>query len=82
MKNRNSIKKTILTFGIFLLCVAAYGGFISLTNHFLRSFGYDSKYTTAVLVASTIYVYYRCWKWLCRKLDKIADERNNHNEVF
>lgn len=69
-------KKTIITFGLFLLYVAAYGAVVSLFNHLLRAYGYDSKFATSVLIASTIYVYYRCWKWMCRKLNLIEAEYN------
>lgn len=73
-------KKAILTFGLFLIYVAAYGGLISLLNHLLRTFGYSSHNTTAVLVASTIFVYYKCWIWLCRKLNLIEAGYGNSKD--
>lgn len=76
-KMKTSIKKIVLTFGLFLVCVAAYGAIISLVNHWLRAYGYDSKYITAILIGSTIYVYYKFWKWLCRKLNLIESEYNS-----
>lgn len=60
-----------------MVCVVAYGAVISLINHLLRVYGYDSKYITMVLVASTIYVYYKLWKWLCRRLDLIESKHEN-----
>lgn len=74
------IKKTIITFGLFLIYVAAYGGLVSLINHVLRTYGYSSHNTTAVLVASTIFVYYKCWIWLCRKLNLIKAEYGNSKD--
>lgn len=75
-----TMKKTIITFGLFLIYVAAYGGLISLINHLLRTYGYSSHNTTAVLVASTIFVYYKCWIWLCRKLNLIEVEYGNSKD--
>lgn len=65
------IKKTIFTFGLFLIYVAAYGGAVSFINHLLRVNGYGSEYATSILIASAVFVYYKCWRWLCRKLDLI-----------
>ena len=75
-----SIKKIILTFGLFLVCVAAYSAVISLANHWLRAYGYDSKYTTAILIGSTIYVYYKLWKWLCQRLNLIESDDNSKSQ--
>lgn len=78
---KKSTKNAVLTFVLFLITVAAYGAVIALVNNLLRTYGYESKYTTSILVASTIYVYYKCWKWLCRKLNLIEAQCNDCNNT-
>lgn len=72
MKKRTSIG---LTFGVFLLMVALWGAIIALANHALRAYELNPKATSPLLIAGTIYVYYKMWQWLCRRLDAIKDDR-------
>lgn len=59
-------------FVLFLVFVAVYGAIVALANQMLRSHGYASVSSSTILIASTIYVLYLAWKWLCRKLDLIG----------
>jgi len=61
--------KLIKTFCFFLLFVAVFGTLIALANRYLRLNGTASNYTTAILVAVMVWVYYKSWRWLCHKLD-------------
>ena len=70
MKNRRN--KVLLYFVVFVLCTGVYGALIAFANQLLRKNGIDSPYTTTILIASTIYVYYMLWKWLCRKIDSLG----------
>ena len=65
-------KKIFLIMGLYMLTVAAYGAFIAIASKLLRDNGLDSNYTRVILIASTVYVYYRLWKLLCRRLDRIG----------
>lgn len=64
-----STKKSIKVFLLFLVAVAVYGGLVALANHWYRSSGHTSRSFTVILIGCTVYVYYRAWRWLCRKLD-------------
>lgn len=64
--------KALLYFIIFLCFTAVYGAIIALINKALRANGVDKSYTMPLLIASTIYVYWKARQWFCRKLDLIA----------
>lgn len=65
--------KALLNFVIFICFTAVYGAIIALINNALRANGIDKSYTTPLLIASTIYVYWKAWQWLCRKLEMQND---------
>lgn len=67
--------KALLNLVIFIGFTAVYGAIIALINNMFRSYGIEKAYILPLLISSTIYVYYKAWKWLCRKLDKIASEK-------
>lgn len=63
-------RKCIKVFLLFLIAVAVYGGIVASVNHWYRSVAeHPSKSFTVILIGCTVYVYYRAWLWLCRKLD-------------
>lgn len=61
--------KALLNFLIFICFTAVYGAIIALINNAFRRNGIDNSYIMPLLIASTIYVYWKAWQWLCRKLD-------------
>lgn len=66
---KKSKLKAIIYFLEFLLFVGLFGGVISFINHLLRKNGLASTYTTAILAAILLFVYYKAWRWMCRKLN-------------
>lgn len=64
-------KKIIATFLLFIVSASLVGAGIALINHYFRVVGMESKVTTVVLIAIMVVIYYKLWKWLCRKIDKI-----------
>ncbi len=52
--------------------MAIYGAIIALINNLFRNYGIEQAYVRPLLIFSTIYVYWKAWQWLCRKLDIIA----------
>ncbi len=68
--------KALLDFVIFICFTAIYGAFIALINNLLRAHGIERTYAMPLLIASTVYVYWKAWQWLCRKLDIIALDKD------
>lgn len=68
--------KALLDFIIFICFTAFYGAIIVLINNLFRTNGIDKAYIMPLLIASTIYVYWKAWQWLCRKLDLIASDKD------
>lgn len=68
----NVKKRIFVTMGLFLLMVSAYGAVIAFASGLLRSHGIDSPFIKALLIGSTVFVYYRLWRRLCVSLDKIG----------
>lgn len=68
--------EALLSFIIFICFTAVYGAIIALINNLFRANGIDKAYTLPLLIFSTVYVYWKAWKWLCRKLDKIALDKD------
>lgn len=65
-----------LNFIYFLIFIGVFSGIIALINQLLRKNGLDSPYTTIILAAITIFVYYKAWRWICRKLDIFTSKRD------
>lgn len=63
-------KKALSEFMLYLIMVVFYGVLIALCNHWFRINGLPVKGLTALLIASTVYVYYRLWRRLCRRLNQ------------
>lgn len=68
--------RSFLYFIIFICFTAIYGAIIALINNLFRTNGIDKAYIMPLLIASTIYVYWKAWQCLCRKLDKIALDKD------
>ena len=80
MPENTSKSKAVIYFLEFLLFVGAFGGIIALINMLLRKYGLESPYTKAFLIAVVIFVYYKAWKWMCRKLDIFNSNNKMNNE--
>ena len=68
--------KALLNFLVFIGFTAVYGAVIALVNNRLRAYGIDKAYVMPLLIASTIYVYWKAWQWLCRKLDLLEQNKD------
>lgn len=68
--------KAILNFLVFICFTAVYGAVIALINNLFRTYGIEKAYIMPLLIFSTIYVYWKTWKWLCRKLDIISLDKD------
>ena len=71
--NKSKLAKWKFIIG-FLLFIGIFGGIVALVNQVLRNNGLASPYTQILLAAITIYVYYKAWKWTCRKLDRFGSD--------
>ena len=58
----------------FLIFIGLFSAIIVIVNRILRDNGLASSYTLILLSAITLYVYYRAWKWTCRKLDRFGSD--------
>ena len=61
---------------IFICFTAVYGAVIALVNNLFRTLGVEKTYTLPLLIFSLVYVYWKAWQWLCRKLDEIASDKD------
>ncbi|WP_290460557.1 hypothetical protein [Bacteroides caecimuris] len=68
--------KAVLNLIIFSCFTVVYGAIVALINNLFRINGIDKAYIMPLLIASTIYVYWKSWQWLCRKLDLIASDKD------
>lgn len=66
--------KVLINFIIFICFTALYGAIVALINNLLRTHGVEKAYIMPLLIASTVYVYWKAWQWLCRKLDILDKE--------
>lgn len=64
--------KALLNLVVFICFTAVYGAAIALLNKLFRTYGFEKAYVMPLLIASTIYVYWKAWQWLCLKLDIIS----------
>lgn len=69
MTSKVTKRKAVVCFIEFLLFVGLFGGVVGFINHLLRKNGLASACTQIFLVAITIFVYYKAWKWMCCSLD-------------
>lgn len=74
MTEKMSKSRAIVYFLGFLIFVGVFSGIIALIHQLLRKNGVDSPQITAILAAVTIFVYYKSWRWMCRKLDLFASK--------
>lgn len=65
-------RKSILYLIIFVCFTALYGAIVAIINNLLRTHGIEKGYSIPLLIFSTVYVYWKAWQLLCRKLDKIS----------
>lgn len=64
-------KKVLSEFMLYLAMIAFYGALIAMCNHWFRINGLPVKVFTPLLIASAVYVYYKLWRRLCRRLNSI-----------
>lgn len=64
-------KKALWAFLLFLLIVAIFGAVVALCNQWLREAGDNGKFWKLMLLALYVFVNYKAWRWLCRKLDNL-----------
>lgn len=62
-------KSAIIEFTISLVIIGLYDGLIALCNHWLRLNGWNTKVFLPLLLMSVIYVNYKLWRRLCRRLN-------------
>lgn len=74
MTEKMSKSRAIVYFLGFLIFVGVFSGIIAIIHQLLRKNGVDSPHITAILAAVTIFVYYKSWRWMCRKLDLFASK--------
>lgn len=68
--------KAFLNLMIFICFTAVYGAIIALINSFFRSHGIEKAHIMPLIIFSTVYVYWKAWQWLCRKLDGIGSDKD------
>lgn len=61
---------------IYICFTVAYGAIIALINNLFRTNGIDKAYIMPLLIVLTIYVYWKAWKYLCSKFDKITLDKD------
>lgn len=66
---KTKAKKALFEFMLYLIMITFYGTLIALCNHWFRINELPVKVLTPLLIASTVYVYYRLWRRLCRRLN-------------
>lgn len=78
MSENNGHRNIIISFIGFLIFISVFGGIIALIHRLLRDNSIDSPYTIVILIAITIFIYYKAWKWICRKIDLFASKKGTH----
>ena len=71
--NKSKLAKWKFIIG-FLIFIGLFSAIIVIANRILRDNGLASSYTLILLSAITLYIYYRAWKWTCRKLDRFESD--------
>jgi hypothetical protein len=62
-------KRAFKAFVSFLVMIGIYGALIAICNHWLSLNGWSTKVLLPLLIMSGIYVNYKLWLRLCRRLD-------------
>lgn len=66
---KTKTKKVLSLFMLYLIMIAFYGALIAVLNHWFRIKGLPVKVLTPLIIASAVYVYYKLWRRLCRRLN-------------
>lgn len=64
-------KKAIYAFLLFILIVSVFSAVVALCSQWLREAGESGKFYKIMLLALYVFVNYKAWRWLCRKLDNL-----------